>query len=206
MGTLRVDNLQKEDGSAVITNGVIPGAILRNSGVGLIKLNTTDITSSTATIVYNNTLITNNYSKYILEYEGLKPVTDNVFIRSRYSTDNGSSFLTGTFNYGYHYSALGSASSGGSGGTHTDYARGDYGAANDANYPYAGTFHINGMNDSGSYLSIRHEWVMKNQGNLNYVSQEGWTLENTSVINYVEFSFSSGNIADGTFTLFGVTK
>ena len=40
MGTLRVDNLQKEDGSAVITDGVIPGSILRNSGVGLIKIST----------------------------------------------------------------------------------------------------------------------------------------------------------------------
>ena len=40
MSTFRVDNLQKEDGSAVITDGVIPGSILRNSGVGLIKIST----------------------------------------------------------------------------------------------------------------------------------------------------------------------
>ena len=31
MGTLKVDNLQKEDGTAVITNGVIPVSILTNS-------------------------------------------------------------------------------------------------------------------------------------------------------------------------------
>lgn len=173
---------------------------------GLVKLNTTNITSSTALITFDNTLISDTYNKYILEYEGLKPVTDNVYIRSRYSTDNGSSFLTGTFNYGYQYSALGSASSGGSGGTHSNYARNDYGTGNDANYPFAGTFHINGMRDSGSYLSIRHEWIMKNQGNLTYVSQEGWVLENASVINFMEWSFSSGNIADGTFTLYGLTK
>ena len=32
---------------------------------GLVKLNTTDITSSTATLVFNNTLITDTYSIYI---------------------------------------------------------------------------------------------------------------------------------------------
>ena len=39
-----------------------------------------------------------------------------------------------------------------------------------------------------------------------YVIKEAYILENASVINYVEFSFASGNIADGTFTLFGVAK
>ena len=38
MGTLKVDNIQKEDGSAVITNGVIPVSILRSSNVGMVLL------------------------------------------------------------------------------------------------------------------------------------------------------------------------
>ena len=38
MGTLKVDNIQTESGSAVITNGVIPAAQLRSSGVGKILL------------------------------------------------------------------------------------------------------------------------------------------------------------------------
>ena len=37
MGTLKVDNLQKEDGSAVITDGAIPVSTLTNSNVGMIK-------------------------------------------------------------------------------------------------------------------------------------------------------------------------
>ena len=82
----------------------------------------------------------------------------------------------------------------------------DYSAGNDANYCNAGTFHINGMRDSASFLSIRHEWIIKNSDNYTYVSQEGWTLENVSVINFMEWSFSSGNIADGTFTLYGLAK
>ena len=62
MGTLKVDNLQKRDGTALITDGaastnLLSEAALRSAGVGLIKLNTTDITSSTASLVFNNSLI-----------------------------------------------------------------------------------------------------------------------------------------------------
>ena len=36
MGTLKVDNIQTESGSAVITNGVIPSTLV--SGIGMVKL------------------------------------------------------------------------------------------------------------------------------------------------------------------------
>ena len=192
-------------GQAVKVNTGGTGLEFGSAG-GLVLLNTTDVTSATATVTFDSSLITDTYSKYILEYEGLKPVTDNVAIRSRYSTNNGSSFLTGTFNYGYQYTALGSASTGGSGNTKSDYAVNDYNAGNNANHQYAGTFHINGMRDSGSYLTIRHEWIQENATDNTYVSQEGWVLEDVSVINFIEWSFASGNIADGTFSFYGLVK
>ena len=49
MGTLKVDNIQKEDGSAVITNGVIPSTILRSSNVGMVLLETKTVASGSAT-------------------------------------------------------------------------------------------------------------------------------------------------------------
>ena len=71
MGTLKVDNLQKRDGTALITDGVLQTTtlsetLLRNANVGIIKLKTTDITTNTATLVFDNTLITDNYDKYIV--------------------------------------------------------------------------------------------------------------------------------------------
>ena len=192
-------------GQAVKVNTGGTGLEFGSAG-GLVLLNTTDVTSATATVTFDSSLITDTYSKYILEYEGLKPVTDNVAIRSRYSTDNGNSFITGTFNYGYQYTALGSASTGGSGNTKSDYAVNDYNAGNNANHQYAGTFHINGMRDSGSYLTIRHEWIQENATDNTYVSQEGWVIEDVSVINFIEWSFASGNIADGTFSFYGLVK
>ena len=73
---------------------------------GLVKLKTTDVTSAQATVTFDNTLITDTYDKYIMSYQGAKPVNDTVYLRSRYSTDNGSSFETGTFSYGYNHGQI----------------------------------------------------------------------------------------------------
>ena len=131
MGTLKVDNLQKRDGTALITDGaastnLLSEAALRSAGVGLIKLNTTDITSSTASLVFNNSLITSTYDKYIMEYTMLKPVTDAAYFRVRVSADNGSSFITGGYNYGYSSTRLGASSHTGNGSGKTDYATSDF--------------------------------------------------------------------------------
>ena len=131
MATLKVNNLQKRDGTALITDGVATSNLLsetalRTNGVGMVKLNTTDITSSTATLVYNNSLITSNYDKYIMEYTMLKPVTDATYFRPRFSADNGSSFITGTYNYGYSSTRMGAASHSGSGSTKSDYVAVSY--------------------------------------------------------------------------------
>ena len=210
MGTLKVDNLQKRDGTALITDGaasttLLSQASLRSAGVGMILLNTTDVTSATATVTFDSSLITDTYGKYILEYEGLKPVDDGVYFRSRYSTDNGNSFLTGTFNYGYHYSRLASGSTGGNASTPSDYATTSYGMGNDASHQAAGTYRISGMRDSNSYLAIEHHNIIEQSNDSDFINQEGYYFENTAVINFMEWSFSSGNIADGTFKLYGLT-
>ena len=206
MSTLRVDNIQKENGDAVITDGVIPESIIRSSNVGMIKLNTTDVTSDTATVTFDSSLITDNYDKYIVSFQGLKPATDSVYIRSRYSTDNGSTFETGTFNYGYHYSRLGTAETGGNGTTKSNYAESAFGAGNDAAAAYNGIFYIDGLRDSSTYLTIELSAILRQANDSQYVKQEGWSLSNSVVYNYIEFSFSSGNIAGGTFTLYGMVK
>ena len=173
---------------------------------GLVKLKTTDVTSAQATITFDNTVITDTYNIYVVQFEGLKPSNDQVYFRSRYSTDNGSSFLTGTFQLGYIHGRLGAGTHGGSGYTKSNYAENYFGAGNDANFPFTGYFRLSHMRDANTYLSIETDYNIKQYNNNYYVIKEAYILENASVINYVEFSFASGNIADGTFTLFGVAK
>ena len=175
---------------------------------GLVKLSTTDITSATATLVFNNTLITDTYDKYMIAYQGLSPATNSVYFRSRYSTDNGSSFETGTFRNGYVYSQVGTASATGSGTTASDYATSAYACPSAINTHASGMYYIDGLRDATLDLHIRHEWIQRTAtgGQYYYVSQEGYQYTKSVTMNYIEFSFSSGNIADGTFTLFGVVK
>ena len=192
-------------GTALKVNSSGTGFEFGSAG-GLVLLNTTDVTSATATVTFDSSLITDAYGKYILEYEGLKPVSDGVYFRSRYSTDNGNSFLTGTFNYGYHYSRLASGSTGGNAATPSDYAVTSYGMGNDANHQAAGTYRISGMRDSNSYLAIEHHNIIEQSNDSDFVNQEAYYFENASVINFIEWSFSSGNIADGTFSFYGLAK
>ena len=70
MSTLRVDNLQKEDGSAVITDGVIPSTILRGSNVGMVLLETKTVASgsdATEGFVFPS-IFTSTYTNYRIYY------------------------------------------------------------------------------------------------------------------------------------------
>ena len=69
-------------------------------------------------------------------------------------------------------------------------------------------YSIDGLRDATLDLHIRHEWIMRNAtgGTYYYVSQEGYQYTKSVTMNYIEFSFTSGNIADGTFTLYGLQK
>ena len=48
MGTLKVDNLQTEDGTAIVTNGVIPSTQLISSNVGMVLLEEKNVVSGSA--------------------------------------------------------------------------------------------------------------------------------------------------------------
>ena len=94
MGTLKVDNIQTESGSAIITNGAIPAAQLRSSGVGKILLNTTTITSSTASATIDSSIITSDYDGYDIFIGGASPVTDSQNFKMKVSYVYGSTFFT----------------------------------------------------------------------------------------------------------------
>ena len=75
-----------------------------------------------------------------------------------------------------------------------------------ANTSAHGKYIFEGFNDSNAYISIQHIYVVHNFNSQWYYVREAWGLGNVVNPNYAEFSFTSGNIADGTFTLYGVTK
>tara|TARA_E500000331_G_scaffold23985_1_gene20768 strand:+ start:1011 stop:1646 length:636 start_codon:yes stop_codon:yes gene_type:complete len=211
MGTLKVDNLQKRDGTSLITSGVatsnlLSASALRTAGVGQIKLNTTDITSSTATANFNSTYITDTYDIFQLRYSGLDPVTDGVSLRGRLSTDNGSSFITTTYKTGYYYNKISGSGSSQSGSSQSNYFSDTLTVGNDSGFQHSGIITFYGLRSTTHHKVLIQEHVINGTNGVPYHVAQNWYIENTSAINYIEMSFSSGNISKGIFSLYGMVK
>ena len=206
MGTLKVDNLQKEDGTAIITNGFIPAAQLRSSNVGLTLLST-QTASSSASINFDSSVITTDHESYYVIINNLRPVTDQASFSFKFSTDNGSSFLSENY---------GARSSGGKTQTGADSS----GSSNNSGY-YNHGFYMNNAAGKGSCYEFRFNnltvsggghksffghWVTDYSDDTNYYGGDinGMVRNNTSVINYIQFYMSSGNVLAGTFKLYGL--
>tara|TARA_B100001057_G_scaffold1033_1_gene1019 strand:+ start:127 stop:735 length:609 start_codon:yes stop_codon:yes gene_type:complete len=80
MGTLKVDNIQTESGSAVITNGVIPSTLV--SGIGMVKLFQGSATSA-ASYEINSTYINSTYDNYLMFIDA-SPTTDDKDLRMKF--------------------------------------------------------------------------------------------------------------------------
>ena len=206
MGTLKVDNLQKEDGTAIITNGALTAAQLRSANVGFTLLST-QTASSSATINFDSSVITTDYESYYVIINNLIPATNQTTLRFRFSTDNGSSYLS------ENYAAR---SSGGKAQTGADSS----GSSNNAAY-YDHGFYQNNATGKGSCFEFRFNnltvsggghkcffghWVTDYSDDTNYYGGDinGMVFNNTSVINYISFYCSSGNVLAGTFKLYGL--
>ena len=83
MGTLKVDNIQTESGSAIITNGAIPESTLRSSGVGMVKLFSSTSSSGVANFDIDSTYINSTYDNYKI-IAGYTHVDDNVGANIRF--------------------------------------------------------------------------------------------------------------------------
>ena len=211
MGTLKVDNIQKRDGTALITDGaasttLLTETALRNSNVGL-TLISTQTASSSATINFDSSVITTDYESYVVIINNIRPVTDQATLRMKWSNDNGSSFLSESY---------GARHSGGKTQTGADSS----GSSNNAGY-YDHGFYQNNAAGKGSSFEFRFNnltvsggghkcffgnWVTDFSDDTNYYGGDinGMVRNNTSVINYIQFYMSSGNVLAGTFKLYGI--
>ena len=222
MGTLKVDNLQKRDGTALITDGAASTTLLsqeslRSAGVGLIKISTQ--TASNASSVDFTGLDTVGgsavYSSYKIILEDVTSATDN------------SSMLYGRF---------------GTGSTPT-YQTASYGAVfvnafmsvaslQQVQSSTASQIQMAATNGSGYFIpgdtfeTLSGEINLFTFGDSNHPPQMSWFLsypvsgvvqslahgsasfvESSEIVNGTALRLyaSSGNI-NGKFTLYGVTK
>lgn len=175
---------------------------LQSQGVALLS---TQTASASASIAFDSSLITSTYKTYFIEIINLVPSVDASSLRLTASIDNGSNYLAGT-NYVTHVGELLSSSS-----TYSSYvSTGEafmmiselIGTGTGENY--SGTIHLNNPADTTVYKNFSTTGANYNSTPAFMYLDGGCTIKTTSAINNIKLAMSSGNIASGTFKLYGV--
>tara|TARA_X000000950_G_C13539917_1_gene507176 strand:+ start:22 stop:627 length:606 start_codon:yes stop_codon:yes gene_type:complete len=201
MGTLKVDNIQTESGSAIITNGAIPTTTLTSSNVGMIKLLNTS-SSAASSFQVDNTYINSTYDSYHIDM-GFLHATDNTGLNV--------TFLVGgtevTANYCYENGALTSSTYGydALGGSNMQIG----GATGNATGETARlTMTLSNVNSTAiaTFIHGFHYSSANNGNTVGRAFQGGQDINSySSVVNGIKFAPGSGNITVSYFKLYGLT-
>ena len=197
-------------GTLPIANGgtnVTTAADLANTG-NLVLLNSTVISSNTSEIEYTS-LITDDYPIYEIHGDSVKMENDNSWVGVQLSVDGGSSYL------GSNYSMSGYSNS--TNDSHTgDYFRKAtnrtsmqthyrYGSGNASNENFGFKMIIYGLRETttAKTCTVTQTGITDGGDGGGAVIQYA-RLGTTAVVDALRIVPTSGNIASGTFALYGV--
>jgi hypothetical protein len=181
-----------------------------SSGTSLVLISTATASSS-ATIDFTSGL-TSTYDEYLITLTNVIPATNNAVFYFRVSEDGGSTYKAGATDYKwvalYQYDwALTPSGDGSTGSTFIDFA--STGISNTAtNGGVSGEIRIFGPSSTVSNKQFSfaiNGTTNTNSGCMQQLTQGRFVLD-TNAINAVRIVCSSGNIASGTFALYGVRK
>ena len=198
---------------AGITNASVSAVTsFANASAGTLILLSTQTASASATISFT-TGLDSTYDEYIFKFINVRPANNNVFFRINGSTNGGSSYgvtSTTTFFRAYHDEG------------DTDTSLGYFTSGDLAQS--ANPIPIATETGNTSDNSISGEYKLFNPSSTTYVKHfisrtnclfnNDYTMDNfvagyfntTSAINAVQFTFETGNIADGIIKLYGLKK
>jgi len=207
----------------ITTGGVILPAGITNASVsavtsfvnasgGTLTLLSTQTASASATISFT-TGLDSTYDEYIFKFINIHPATDQAELTFQGSTNGGSTYATTitsayfrAFNneantsYGLGYQTAKDLAQS------TDFQSLTNGIGNDADQTTVGTLQL--FNPSSTtyvkHFISRCNGYQGDDGSIE-VNATGY-FNTTSAINAIQFKFTSGNIDDGIFKLYGVKK
>lgn len=186
--------------SAARTNLGVPAL----SAMGLQHLSTATI-SSDATVEFSSSIIDNStYKDFMFVLRHVEPATDGASLYMRISTDGGSTFESGASSYAYV--AISGTTAGG-GPTETNAV-----ASHVLVFSAAGTDTgedgVSGsvtLFNAASSLRTIVKGEVSGRNNTGALAQRAFTGEcGTTVVNGVQFLFSTGNLASGAISVYGV--
>lgn len=149
------------------------------------------------------------YREHIFEIDSLLPSTDDVYLISEVSTDNGSSWITTSYKAGVQtadYNGTTAINSATSSLVLTQPAGGGAGLDNGTGNGYSGTARLRTVSSSSvkKMFSSRGCGLIADGSTLRGFSGDGFWNGGNTAINAIRFRFSSGNIASGTITMYGI--
>ncbi len=210
-GTLKVGTITTSSGSGTITLGQSGETISLPSGVttsgnfnNLVLLNSQTVTTAVSTVAFDNTYFTDDYEYYRLMFYRVMPSTGSSSLQLEYSTDNGSSFISGAIYTHRRYMSLESTTNGSEGG----FGTGDTRLATNIT-----TNASRGINGEINFFNFRQTWnkyvnahTIGQENSSAYQWRVGSWIINTSKINYMRFFWSGSGrtFTDGRFDLYGV--
>jgi|SRR5271156_441833 hypothetical protein len=168
----------------------------------------TQTASSSANIAFTSTNITTKYKNYAVLINNVLPATNEVGFQMNVSTNNGSSYLNTGYNANSTFASTGGVGQGNSTTTAilTNTATGGNALSSTAGGGWNGTVFLQNITTGSGYPSYSFQAGTYLGTGAMFSQNGGGTLPTTSVINNIQFIMTSGNIASGTFSLYGITS
>jgi hypothetical protein len=179
---------------------------LIKGGGGLVLLSHTTISSSTASAAFTSG-IDSTYDAYKFVLSGVRPVTDDVDFHLLFSVDGGSSYLSG--DYKYQVTARDS-------GGNTEDAGSDSASfiiltaddvGNESDESFNAEMVLYHPSNTAFHKQIAFQGVYYDHAALpNRLLGIGANSGSVAAVTGIKFQFASGNIAEGSFTMYGIAK
>ena len=193
-------------------NGVtIDGALIKDSqlaataGGGLVKL-ASATASGSSDFTFDDFVDNSTYSYYKLIMEEIVPSVDAVLHFVFRSGGASGADMTGTYRRSGWYTRLDTASSATYGGvSDTDYSRTAFGYGAGTNENFSSEVDIY-PNITDHLSKITHMYMGKDSTPNLVVARDNVILDNSTAMTGIKIEMSTGNIATGTATLYGVKK
>ena len=151
------------------------------------------------------------YSSYKFILENVVPVTNAVFLGLRISTDNGTTFDSGS---NYRWTNYSTTSDGSSAIDFSAVANnrialtavdGGFEVGNSASSGVSGEISLSNLTNSSGRFSLNYHLNYVNSGGPDFAQCIGsGQLTANTVVDAIRFAFSSGNLSTGTIKLYGI--
>jgi hypothetical protein len=160
--------------------------------------------SSSASIEFTD-LDFSTYGSLVFYLEALQPETDNVELRMLFSVDNGSTYLSSDYSYVYRILPASTGTPDENHSSSASYVECVATIGNATNEGVSGWMMVIPSASPGVEINQTAEWQMMGMNTSTGLMTHwgGAQHSTTSVIDAIKFEFSSGNIGEGNFYLYG---